>query len=296
MSTKSLLLLLLAVLLLPLVLVALWYLPDKPIIASHGWQWQTVVLNLPKVAGIWRETDGSLLVSQDGAENGCSLTRIGVDQSRTVLADNLSEPDVVQRHAMGMLVSEERGDRGISVIVDSIKRQIVSLPNAEGFTVSPDGHYLLVAEDCAKCKVIRIDLHTGEQLILAENLMNPEGVCLLGDQVYFTEKGRGRMSRVALQGGTAELLNDQLTHPSALACDNQRQEVWVGEESVNFGRIQRYDGEHFEVVARLLGEPQEIHIIPDGVLVAEYNRGRIVQITRDPATTENSNRISATLL
>lgn len=277
MSIRTLLLLTPAALLASLYF---WYTDTDPIISSRGWDWEVAADNLPEVAGIWQEADGSLLVTQDGPRQQCQLLHIGTDDSRTVILDNLSEPDAVQRHAMGLIVSEEQGDLGASLVVGNTKHQLVSLNNAEGFTVSPDGQYLLVAEDCDDCRIMRVDLHSGEQLALASNLANPEGVCMLGDTVYFTEKGRGKFWRVGLNGGKPELLSDTLKHPSSLACDNQQQVVWIGEESVSFGRIQRYSNGQYEIVARLLGEPQEIHIIEGGILVAEMRRARILRITR----------------
>lgn len=245
---------------------------------KRGWDYEVLSSGYQELSGVTHDEDGNLLITEESQFSEGRVIRLNKDGDRKTLYVGLDEPDVVRAYKGKLMVSEEQGDKGLSLIDHGVKTRIFGASSLEGFDVSEDGNLVYAVEDTRSGRLLRYDFSNKTLKTLVSGLNEPEGVCIGKKYVYYTEKKGNTFNRIGFMGESPEVLSRDLSKPSAVHCDNDKGVVWVAEERRNLGRLLRFDGKDMEVVARFLGEPQEIESQGDAILISDQRRGTIFKI------------------
>lgn len=248
---------------------------------KSGWNYEVLSSGYLDLSGLTHDEDGNLLITEESQFSEGRVIWLDKDGSRKTLYVGLDEPDVVRAYKGKLMVSEEQGVNGLSLVDHGVKSQIFSANALEGFDINDDGNLVYAVEDTKSGRLLRYDFSNRTLNTLVSGLNEAEGVCVGEKYIYYTEKKGNTFNRIGFMGGNPEVLSRELSKPSAVHCDNKKGVVWIAEERRNLGRLLRFDGKDMEVVARFLGEPQEIASQGDAILISDQRRGTIFKIFPD---------------
>lgn len=265
-----------------LLFVSLYWLYNSAFITTtNGWHYDVYARGFTNLSGLEHGNNESLLITDESSYGQGRVIRLTAQGEAIEVLGNLREPDVVKIRDGKIFISEEQGDRGLSQIFNGIKQQLFPAKSLEGFDFSADKKFIYAVEDTYSGSLFRYELETKKLTTLATELKEPEGVCVTDEYVYFSEKAANRLHRINLSTHQSEMIDDDLIKPSALYCDNNSGAVWLAEERRNAGRLIRYKNNQRLVVAKFLGEPQEILASGDTLFVTDQRRGVIFRIYPD---------------
>ncbi|WP_263141563.1 hypothetical protein [Pseudomonas sp. RIT-PI-AD] len=252
-----------------------------PVSAEAPWRYRVLHSGITKASALVMDTQGDLLVAEEGREGSGRILRIAADGTRSEVVVGLDKPDGMAVYRGGIAFSQEGGKRPVGWLYQGGVQRLFEGTNVQGLLVV--GPYLYALEDRkGEGRLLRYDPSSGQLSVLREGLHEAESLARCPDgRMLYTEKARG-VIRVLADDGTDPVLVDGLREPSSLLCDARG--LWISEDSTHLARLLLLDEQgRLNLVLSHLRAPQQLLARPDGTyLLAEGGRDRVLELSPAP--------------
>jgi len=245
-------------------------------VARAGYEYTVAAVDLPSVDNLSRTRDGSIYATLERKGGRGEVVRLMPDGKSKIILTGLKRPDGI-RADRGKLFIVEETKKGRVLEYDIKKktlRVMKKIGHLEGLAVV-SREELLLTEDRKKGTLLRLS-PDGTVTVLLRGLIRPEGIVLgKNGEVFIAETATGKVLKFS--GGKTETILRGLNNPDQLAISADG--ALLITEDANPGRFLSYKNSKLKTIADCLASPQGILPLPDGILVSEQRRNRVLKFT-----------------
>lgn len=252
-----------------------------PAQVADGWSLGVYLDRIERVSALVIDGRQNLYVTQEFSEEGGTVLRYGPDGRKQVAVTKLSKPDGLALLDGGIAISQEQGRLPVLLLQGDRVTPLFVGYNVEG--LASDGRVLYAIEDDKHGgRLLKYDPATKGLTALRDDLQEGEGVAVCPDGgIVYTEKKKGWVRK--LQPGAKDgdvAVAEGLHDPSFLMCNHEG--LWIVEDRTHLARLLllHADGSMETVLSHLRSPQTIIALAPGRYLLAEQDRGRILEIHR----------------
>lgn len=256
------------------------YIATQPASLAEGWTLEqlTPPSRLYGANGIRTAPDGRIYVAQvSGSQISAVDIETGLVEAISPMGGEIVAPDDLDFDSQGNIYATEITEGRVSVRAPNGKTRVVNgdMPSANPITIHKGR---LFAGECRPGgRIMELDLNTGEQRIILDNVPMPNAMEVGPDgMLYFPLMGTNEIWRISLDGGEPEVVARDLGVPDAVKFDSKGRIVSTQVGSGEVLRIDPASGER-EVLASIAPGLDNLAFVGDRLFVSSIS-GQINEV------------------